>query len=250
VNKKCSQCKEIKDVKNYWWRKELQNYRANCKECCSVVIKKHYKKHKKRLLSWHKQYRLRNRDKIIKRQSKNYYENDGAKQRRIWRSKNLLKDRKTNRQWQLNNPEKIKASNKKNWQRILNDPILHEKQKQRTRLYYSDPKARLRQREYSREHFKANRSYYNNKSKRHYYENKTYYYFRSSKRRAFKLKAIPKWANLEKIKEIYLKRKNGYHVDHIIPLQGKNVCGLHVENNLQYLKVKENLSKGNNFMTT
>ena len=128
----------------------------------------------------------------------------------------------------------------------MNDPILHEKNKRQTRLKMSTTKAKLRQRKSFRNHFKANRSYYNNKSKRHYYENKTYYYFRSSKKRALKLKAIPKWANLEKIKEIYLKRKQGYHVDHIIPLQGKNVCGLHVENNLQCLKAKYNLSKGNN----
>jgi hypothetical protein len=248
VNKKCSQCKEIKDVKNFRWRKDQQNYRANCVECCSIGRTKYYKKHKKRLLSWHKKYRLRNRDKIIKWQSKNYYENDGAKQRRIWRSKNLLRDRKNNRQWQLNNPEKIRASNKKVWQRILNDPILHEKIKQQTKLKMSTPKAKLRQRKSFRKHFKANRSYYKNKSKRHYLENKTYYYIRSAQRRALKLKAVPKWANLEIIKEIYKKCNKGYHVDHIIPLQGKNVCGLHVENNLQYLKAKDNLSKGNNFL--
>ena len=143
MNKKCSQCKEIKDVKNFQWRKDYikQDYRANCRECCSVVSKKHYKKHKKRLLIWHKQYRLRNRDKIIKWQRKYYYEDNGAEKRRIWRSKNRLRDRKTNRQWQLNNPEKIKARNKKNWQRIINDPILHEKHKQRTKLKMSTPKA-------------------------------------------------------------------------------------------------------------
>lgn len=55
----------------------------------------------------------------------------------------------------------------------------------------------------------------------------------------------PKWANLDKIREIYKNRPEGHHVDHIIPLNGKNVCGLHVETNLQYLKATENLSKGN-----
>ena len=64
-------------------------------------------------------------------------------------------------------------------------------------------------------------------------------------RHARKLRAIPKWANLEKIKEIYRNRKEGFHVDHIIPLKGKNVCGLHVENNLQHLTAKENILKSN-----
>ncbi len=66
-------------------------------------------------------------------------------------------------------------------------------------------------------------------------------------RHARKLRAIPLWANIEKIKEIYRNRKKGYHVDHIIPLKGVNVCGLHVENNLQYLTAKENILKSNNY---
>ena len=68
---------------------------------------------------------------------------------------------------------------------------------------------------------------------------------KTNKRRAYKLKAIPKWANLEKIKEIYKQCGKGYHVDHIIPLRGSNVCGLHVENNLQILKARDNILKSN-----
>jgi hypothetical protein len=67
----------------------------------------------------------------------------------------------------------------------------------------------------------------------------------NAKRKAIKLKATPKFANLEKIKEIYKNCPKGYHVDHIIPLQGKNVCGLHVEWNLQYLTPSANISKSN-----
>ncbi len=67
-------------------------------------------------------------------------------------------------------------------------------------------------------------------------------------RRKHILIRIPKWANLEKIREIYKKSKKGYHVDHIIPLQGKNVSGLHVENNLQYLTATQNISKGNKLL--
>ena len=68
-----------------------------------------------------------------------------------------------------------------------------------------------------------------------------------SKRRLIMKTQCPKWANLEKIKQIYLNCPIGYHVDHIIPLNNKNVCGLHVEYNLQYLTAKENIKKSNKF---
>jgi len=73
-------------------------------------------------------------------------------------------------------------------------------------------------------------------------EYKTHY---ATKHTMAKRKQVPPWADVEKIKQIYLNRPKGFHVDHIIPLQGKLVSGLHVENNLQYLPAKENISKHN-----
>lgn len=66
-------------------------------------------------------------------------------------------------------------------------------------------------------------------------------------KRAGRLERTPSWANLSEIKEIYKNCPEGYHVDHIIPLQGALVSGLHVEYNLQYLLAKDNLKKSNKF---
>ena len=76
----------------------------------------------------------------------------------------------------------------------------------------------------------------------------------AAKRRAAKLKHTPKWANTRKIKSIYslarlLTSLNGieYDVDHIVPLQGEFVSGLHCEDNLQIIPARLNRSKGNRF---
>ena len=69
----------------------------------------------------------------------------------------------------------------------------------------------------------------------------------SAKRRATKLQRTVGWSELEKITDFYKLCPPGYHVDHIIPLQGKLVSGLHVLANLQYLPAAENCSKGNRY---
>lgn len=70
---------------------------------------------------------------------------------------------------------------------------------------------------------------------------------RNARRRAAKLQRTPAWRNLDAITAIYITCPKGYDVDHIIPLQSKNVSGLHVESNLQCLPLSENRSKNNKF---
>lgn len=68
-------------------------------------------------------------------------------------------------------------------------------------------------------------------------------YLASRKKRV--KQATPPWADLKAIREFYYNCPAGYHVDHIIPLNGKNISGLHVMENLQYLPALENLKKSN-----
>ena len=60
----------------------------------------------------------------------------------------------------------------------------------------------------------------------------------------------PKWADMSRIVEFYKGCPDGYHVDHVIPLRGNIVSGLHVVENLQYLPARENISKSNRYEIT
>lgn len=106
--------------------------------------------------------------------------------------------------------------------------------------------------------------YYKNKdkarknSKKWYLQNKHKNAAKQRKREARKLRAVPPWLSEEdhkRIEIIYGIRElksfvTGieHHVDHIVPLQGKNVCGLHVPWNLRVVPATENLHKSNKYV--
>lgn len=76
----------------------------------------------------------------------------------------------------------------------------------------------------------------------------------STKRYLLQRLATPRWVDHNKIILIYAESKRittetgiQHHVDHIIPIQGKLVCGLHVHTNLRIIEAVENLSKNNKY---
>jgi hypothetical protein len=81
-----------------------------------------------------------------------------------------------------------------------------------------------------------------------------------AKRDAAKLHATPEWLtkdHWEEIRSIYLKAREltvktnePHHVDHIVPLLGKTVRGLHVPWNLQVMKGIENMRKNNRMVAS
>lgn len=100
-----------------------------------------------------------------------------------------------------------------------------------------------------------NREKHNAKNRKWCRDNPDYNRAKTAKRRAKKLQATPEWLTQDHynlIRDIYAHAKDcelvsgeAYHVDHIVPLQGENVCGLHVPWNLQVLPSDINLSKSN-----
>jgi hypothetical protein len=75
---------------------------------------------------------------------------------------------------------------------------------------------------------------------------------RQRERNARRIKATPAWADQRYIGMFYEMAREAtettgvlHHVDHIVPLRSKLVCGLHCEDNLQVLPAVDNWKKRN-----
>lgn len=134
---------------------------------------------------------------------------------------------------------KILAQNKKYYEN--NKIACIEKYKK----YYK--KTLQKQKEYRKSYQLNNKEQHNKSSEKYRKNNKEKVSCWSRTRQAKKLKATPKWINLKDLELVYKNKPEGAEVDHIIPLQNENVCGLHVPWNLQYLAPEENYSKNNKF---
>jgi len=150
--------------------------------------------------------------------------------------RNVCKDchRQYVRDYYHNNKESRSAYNK-SWRENNQDKV-----KSKSKTYYQDNKDSILS--YARDWR------YGNKDKMTSY---------GATRRSSKLQACPSWlsdfqkAEIESIynlaKDCSIVSGQIYHVDHIVPLRGKSVCGLHVPWNLQVLPSDINLSKNNSY---
>lgn len=138
------------------------------------------------------------------------------------------------REWKRKNKEKVKAYNEA-WRKA--NPNYSKE-------YHSIPEHKERENELKR----LKRKRKPKKSKEERLEHKRRRHNAETIRhKAEKLKRTPPWADIEAIKQFYLNCPEGYEVDHIIPLRGKNVSGFHTLENLQYLKSEVNRKKSNKF---
>ena len=157
------------------------------------------------------------------------------------------KGKQVNAEYRKNNKSKIKARK--------SSREYKDRQNELARSPEARAKARERYRANIEKHRKYNKTEAAKNSRRRWKRNnrgkcRADY----AKYNAKKIKACPEWADLEMIKIHYQVAEmceyitgEKYHVDHIVPLRGKNVSGLHIYENLQVLPAKENLSKGNKY---
>lgn len=142
------------------------------------------------------------------------------------------------------------------WNKGLKVPrFTDEEKKAKQKEYYQNNKDAFRIRYLAWK--KANPEKVSVYAKKSRQKNKARVNAENAKRHTEKLNRIPKWLtkdDLWLIKEAYkLAQLRSelfgfeWHVDHIIPLQGKNVSGLHIITNLQVIPGKENLLKANSF---
>lgn len=150
---------------------------------------------------------------------------------------------------------KQKYNNSDKGKQTVLDYCQSEARKLAMQRYNKSATGKLSKQKYSRsEKGKARALAYNHSEKgkatrsKYIQENKGIFTAKTAKYRASKIQRTPLWSETEAIKQFYLNCPKGMVVDHIIPLQGTEVSGLHVLENLQYLTPKENASKGNKLL--
>ena len=123
--------------------------------------------------------------------------------------------------------------------------------KAKIKAYHQKPevkaKAAIRQRAYSQKPKYKAKAKAREKAYYHTPEGKAKDQAQKALRRAAKLQGevLLNKAQRKAIFEIIANRPDNWHVDHIVPLQGETVSGLHLPENLQYLPKSVNCMKGN-----
>jgi hypothetical protein len=215
--KTCSVCQSVKSQTEFYGKQ------AQCKDCYNVKRKAYYEANKAKVLERCAKRRSEKQDQIREYMARYYVEN----RQRILEKCAEYRNREDVRERELQRQRMYYAARAVEIQLKRKQQLIH------------DEGMRQRRKDLYRRHYQANFERYTEKTAR---------------RRRHLDKATPQWANLDAIRQIYkessrISQETGirHHVDHIIPIKGKNVCGLHVESNLQIIPALDNHEKFNKF---
>lgn len=167
--------------------------------------------------------------------------------RREYRSTHLAQEAEYQKVYYAENAAKLREEARKNYQANRDRRLsLHREWRSRNVE---------RERVYCREYHKKHRHKWAKRISDWCKAHPEFKAFHAQKRRAKLRNAMPSWLTDDQIAQIAsfyedcakVSRETGvpHHVDHIIPLQGENVSGLHVPWNLQVIPAAENIRKSN-----
>lgn len=233
----CKCCGIEKALNMFHKHKETKDrHFAECKECRSARRKARYQSNRDIELAVNRAWKAENKERLAetnkrwKIENKDYY----AAQQKDYRSTRLDLISEYNKQWYLENRDR-KLHLGRLW--YLNNKEYKDAQ---NRHWRKDNPEKVRQLARIYRMVNADKSRWF-----------------TAAYRARKLQATPLWLSEESIQEVLdfytaarmFQTYTGidYQVDHIVPLQGETVCGLHVPWNLQLLPSFDNQSKGNRY---
>ena len=237
MNKLCKKCDTVKPVEGFGVCKSKKDgLNSQCKECRSAYSKAWQKANPEKCAASAKTYREANREKI--NASERAYREANPERRaaieKAWRKANKEKIADKNKAYREANPEK-KASQNKAWADANKEKIAVQGKAYR----------------------KANPEKLAANVKAWRKANPEKATAAIARRRAAKIQRTPEWLTQEHHDQILSKyaerdRLNkdtgvAHHVDHIVPLQGENISGLHVPWNLQVITAAENQQKSNSY---
>lgn len=190
-----------------------------------------------------------NKSKTQFSKSRNYWCKNCCKEYRKKNAKQLKIQRK---RYNKKNVEQIKAYRKKSTERMK---VYMKKYRKRNakqikaviKRYAEKHRERVKtwRKKYNEKHMEQVKAYI----KRYRKNNNGRIAAYTGKRKAALIQRCPKWLTSKQKQQIidfYVNCPKGMAVDHIYPLQGKYVSGLHHPDNLQYLTKSKNSKKHNN----
>lgn len=207
--------------------------RANCKDCQKAMTESWRERNKEHVKGYERKYREDNRDAIALKIAK-------------WRSENKDKITEYNRQRYWENPDKHRESAiKAYWDDV-------DANRARSRSYASLPENKEIRKKNMEDFKRRNPTYFSEYTK----ANRQRYAEHAARRRIHQYKSSANLTEdqIQQIRDIYWHARDlsavtgePYEVDHIIPIRGENVCGLHVPWNLQILPRDLNRAKRNQY---
>lgn len=215
--KECPKCSLLLPVDSFYrCKKNKDGLQSYCKTCIKSANKLWAGENKGKFKEYDKKFRNTEHRKAYVRQYKEDNKESLKQYKELYRRENKERIAETNKSYTENNKDKILAS--------------------------------------KRTYVNSNREKVLESSRRYGRKNRAKYAGYAALRRARVASAQPRWLSPEdKLRmEHFWKLRElksfvtgiEYEVDHIVPLNGSTVCGLHVPWNLELLPAKENRSKG------